>query len=89
MITVGIVGMGVIGTHIAKAIDNGIPGISLVGVSVRNAATAGSYAVLPLDELIRRAGLVVEAGLARQVIWTVLLAAGVAVAGWRATVRLY
>jgi aspartate dehydrogenase len=61
MITVGIVGMGVIGTHIAKAIDNGIPGISLAGVSVRNVATAGSYAVIPLEELIRRADLVVEA----------------------------
>lgn len=33
--------------------------------------------------------LVVEAGLARQVTWTVLFALGVAVAGWRATMRLY
>ena len=37
MIKVGIVGMGVIGTHIAKAIENGIPGITLAGVSVRTA----------------------------------------------------
>lgn len=33
--------------------------------------------------------LVVEAGLTRQVTWTVLLVAGVAVAGWRGTMRLY
>jgi len=33
--------------------------------------------------------LVVEAGLGRQVTWTVLLVAGAAVAGWRATMRLY
>ncbi|MEP7326211.1 MAG: hypothetical protein ABI836_09710 [Gemmatimonadota bacterium] len=33
--------------------------------------------------------LVVEAGLARQVTWTVLLAVGAAVAGWRGTMRLY
>ncbi len=61
MIEVGIVGMGVIGTHIAKAIGNGIPGIALAGVSVRTAATAGGHPVFPLDELIRRSDLVVEA----------------------------
>ncbi len=61
MISVGIVGMGVIGTQIAKAIANGIPGIALAGVSVRTAATAGAFPVLSLDELIRRSDLVVEA----------------------------
>src|SRR5262249_61749083 len=61
MINVGIVGMGVIGTQIAKAIENGIPGIALAGVSVRTPAKAGAYTVLPLPELIRRADLVVEA----------------------------
>jgi aspartate dehydrogenase len=61
VVKVGIVGMGVIGTQVAKAIDNGIPGIELVGVSVRRPATAGSYPVLPLDELIGRADLIVEA----------------------------
>lgn len=58
---VGIVGMGVIGTHIAKAIDNGIRGIDLAGVCVRRPATAGSYPVFSIDELIRRSDLIVEA----------------------------
>jgi aspartate dehydrogenase len=61
MIRVGIVGMGVIGTHIAKAIDNGIPGVALAGVSVRTAATAGGYPVFPIDELIQHSDLIVEA----------------------------
>jgi aspartate dehydrogenase len=61
MIKVGIVGMGVIGTHIAKAIDSGIPGVTLAGVSVRTAASAGAYPSFALDELIRRSDLVVEA----------------------------
>ena len=61
MINVGIVGMGVIGAQIAKAIENGIPGIALAGVGVRTPAKAGAYPVLPLPELIRRADLVVEA----------------------------
>ena len=47
MIKVGIVGMGVIGQHIAKAIDNGIPGVTLAGVTVRTATTAGGYRRLP------------------------------------------
>ena len=61
MIKAGIVGMGVIGQHIAKALDNGIPGVTLAGVSVRTATTAGGFAAYPLDELIRRADLIVEA----------------------------
>ena len=61
MIKVGIVGMGVIGTHVAKAIDNGIPGVELAGVSVRRAATAGSYPVYALDALVERSDLIVEA----------------------------
>jgi len=61
VISVGIVGMGVIGTEIAKAISNGIPGVALSGVSVRRPATAGAYPVRPLDELIRRSDLIVEA----------------------------
>ena len=44
MIKAGIVGMGVIGQHIAKALDNGIPGVTLAGVSVRTATTAGGFA---------------------------------------------
>jgi aspartate dehydrogenase len=61
MIEVGIVGMGVIGTHVAKAIENGIHGIRLAGVSVRTATTAGGCPTYPLAELIRRADLIVEA----------------------------
>jgi aspartate dehydrogenase len=61
MIRVGIVGLGVIGTEIAKAITNGIAGVALAGVSVRRATTTGAYPVVPLDELIRRSDLVVEA----------------------------
>ena len=61
MIAVGIVGMGVIGTAIARAITAGIPGVTLAGVCVRDRAKAKGYPALPLDELIRRSDLVVEA----------------------------
>ena len=61
MIETGIVGMGVIGSHIAKAIDNGIAGVALAGVHVRTPARAGGFPAYPLDELIRRSDLVVEA----------------------------
>ena len=61
MLKVGIVGMGVIGRRVADAVTRGIAGTTLVGVSVREPATAAGYPVLPLDELIERADLVVEA----------------------------
>ena len=61
MIKVGIVGMGVIGTHIAKAIGNGIHGITLSGVAVRTATNAGGFPAFSLQELIERSDLVVEA----------------------------
>ena len=61
MIKTGIVGMGVIGSHIAKAIENGIPGVTLAGVTVRSATNAGGFAAYPLDELIGRSDLIVEA----------------------------
>jgi len=61
MIKVGIVGMGVIGSHVAKAIENGLPGIALAGVSVRTVTRAGGFPAYPLDELIRRSDLIVEA----------------------------
>ena len=61
MLKVGIVGMGVIGRHVADALTRGIPGTTLVGVSVRQPATATGYPVLALDELIERADLIVEA----------------------------
>src|SRR5262245_59095005 len=61
MIKVGIVGMGVIGTHIAKAIANGIPGLTVAGVSVRSPTTAGGLAAFSIEELIQRSDLIVEA----------------------------
>ena len=61
MIKVGIVGMGVIGRHVADAITMGIPGVALAGVTVRDPAKAGSYRALPLDTLIRESDLILEA----------------------------
>src|SRR5713226_7912095 len=61
MLKVGIVGMGVIGTHIARAIDEGIPGVALAGVTVRDPAKAAGFTALPLEGLIRQSDLVVEA----------------------------
>jgi aspartate dehydrogenase len=61
MLKIGIVGMGVIGRRVADAVTRGIAGPALVGVSVREPATAAGYPVLPLDELIERADLIVEA----------------------------
>src|SRR5215831_20269573 len=61
MIKVGIVGMGVIGRHVADAITKGIPGVALAGVTVRDPAKAGSYRALPLDTLIRESDLILEA----------------------------
>ena len=42
MIKVGIVGMGVIGTHIAQAITKGVAGVTLAGVTLRRANTGRS-----------------------------------------------
>src|SRR5215467_12135026 len=56
VMNVGIVGMGVIGSHIAKAIGNGIP-----GVTVRRGTPAAGVPAYSIDELIARADLVVEA----------------------------
>ena len=50
MIRVGIVGMGVIGTHIAQAIQKGIPGVTLAGVHVRTEATAQGCPAFPLPD---------------------------------------
>ena len=61
MLKIGIVGMGVIGRRVADALTRGIPGTTLVGVSVRRPATATGYPVLALDQLIERADLIVEA----------------------------
>jgi aspartate dehydrogenase len=61
MINVGIVGMGVIGRHVADAITKGIPGVALAGVTVRNPARALDHRALGLDGLIRASDLIVEA----------------------------
>jgi aspartate dehydrogenase len=61
MLRIGIVGMGVIGTAIAKAASGDIAGVELAGVTVRDPAKAGGCPAFPLDELIRRSDLVVEA----------------------------
>src|SRR5262249_56975724 len=61
MIKVGIVGMGVIGRHVADAITRGIPGVALAGVTVRDFAKASGYRALPLDTLIRESDLILEA----------------------------
>ena len=61
MLRIGIVGMGVIGTAIAKAASGDIGGVTLAGVTVRDPAKAGGFPAYPLDALIRRCDLIVEA----------------------------
>jgi aspartate dehydrogenase len=61
MLQVGIVGMGVIGSEVAKAITAGLPGVALAGVTVRDPARAGRYPAFRLDELVKRSDLVIEA----------------------------
>src|SRR4029450_9292969 len=61
MIRIGIVGMGVIGTAVAKAASGDLPGIELAGVAVRDPAKAGGFPAFPLSELIERSHLIVEA----------------------------
>jgi aspartate dehydrogenase len=61
MLKIGIVGMGVIGTAVAKAASGDLPGIELAGVTVRDPAKAGGFPAYPLAELIPRSDLIVEA----------------------------
>jgi aspartate dehydrogenase len=61
MMKIGIVGMGVIGRRVAEAIGRGIPGTTLAGVTVRRAETAAGFTALPLERLIERSDLIVEA----------------------------
>ena len=61
MRSVGIVGMGVIGRHIARRLGEGLPGLVLAGVTVRDPASAAGYPALGLAELIGRSDVVVEA----------------------------
>ena len=61
MVKVGIVGMGVIGRAVARAIEAGLPGVALAGVTVRDPARDTGYRAVPLAELIERSDLIVEA----------------------------
>jgi len=61
MLRVSIVGMGVIGTQVARALREGIPGVTLAGVTVRTPAKAAGFKALSLEELIRESDLVIEA----------------------------
>jgi aspartate dehydrogenase len=69
VIEVGVAGLGVIGRAVCRAIDAGIPGLRLAGGLARDRARAeaflGSLAtrppLLPLDDLVGAADLVVEA----------------------------
>jgi len=61
MINVGIVGMGIIGRHVADAITKGIPGVALAGVTVRDPVRALGHRALGLEGLVRASDLIVEA----------------------------
>jgi aspartate dehydrogenase len=68
MIRVGVVGLGTIGRQICRAVESGIPGISLMGGAGRDRAKAEAFlATLPskppclsLEELIQASDLVIE-----------------------------
>ncbi|TVT84319.1 aspartate dehydrogenase [Pseudomonas sp. H3(2019)] len=65
---IGIVGLGAVGVSLARAFDAGIPGIRLVGVTVRNPERAAGVlaylknppALLDLDELALACDVVIE-----------------------------
>jgi aspartate dehydrogenase len=66
---VGILGLGAIGRPVARALAGGLPGLTLAGVTARDAARAreflaglpGAPPLLEFDALLERADLVVEA----------------------------
>jgi aspartate dehydrogenase len=66
---VGILGLGAIGRPVARALVAGLPGLTLAGVTSRDAARARAFlaelprapALLGFEELLERADLVVEA----------------------------
>ena len=64
---VGIVGLGVIGREVCKALDVGIPGLKLAGATARDRAKAEQFLgtsplpFLSLDDLVAASNLVVEA----------------------------
>ena len=67
--SVGVVGLGVIGRAVCRALDEGIPGLRLAGGFARNHERAGRFLaslrssppLLPLAELISASDIVVEA----------------------------
>ena len=66
---VGVVGLGVIGRAICRAVEDGIPGIKLVGGNGRDRGKAEAFLAslpsrppfLPAEKLIRRSDMVIEA----------------------------
>jgi aspartate dehydrogenase len=68
-LTVGVVGLGVIGRQVCLALDAGLPGLRLAGATARTVATAETFLaslatpvpLLSLDDLVAAAEVVVEA----------------------------
>jgi aspartate dehydrogenase len=68
-LTVGIAGLGAIGLHLARALDQGVQGLRLVAVSAKDQAKAAANiagfankpAIVPLAQLAELADIVVEA----------------------------
>ncbi|MGH7310433.1 MAG: Gfo/Idh/MocA family oxidoreductase, partial [Candidatus Rokuibacteriota bacterium] len=66
---VGVVGLGVIGRAVCRAVDTGIPGLRLSGALARDRGRAETFLAgletkppfLSLDDLVAAADLVVEA----------------------------
>jgi len=66
---VGVAGLGVIGRAVCRALDDGIPGLRLVGALTRNRPTGEKFLAsltsappfLPLEDLVAACDLVVEA----------------------------
>jgi aspartate dehydrogenase len=66
---VGVVGLGVIGRAVCRALDSGIPSLRLVGALARDRSRAETFLAgldakppfLPLDDLVAASDLVVEA----------------------------
>ncbi|WP_424812177.1 aspartate dehydrogenase [Roseococcus sp. YIM B11640] len=68
-LTVGIAGLGAIGLHLARALDQGVDGLRLVAVSAKDQAKAAANvagfkakpAIVPVAQLAELADIVVEA----------------------------
>lgn len=66
---IGVAGLGVIGRAVARALDDGIPGLTLAGATARDREKAERFlkslrspaSFLALDDLVRASDLVVEA----------------------------